>query len=788
MGDRLTGGGLRALGRRLFERLRETGNRLTGGGLRSLYRRTTTKSCRLALGQPQLDATATTAPIAPSVNLPQHQSNHSLLVNSLYRSALGRLADQVGLADCSHHLQRGVGLEVLAEKFVTSDEFIARHGSGQAVDEEYLSALYRDGLERSPSLENLAFWLAAGHSRARVLAVLASSDEALESLRTLLPQETGSVYDRWVAQNDTIGDVERSIIQAHIAGLPFCPLISVIVSLDKTAASAFLDSLNSVTAQLYPYWELCVTIDEFTGQLLNRVLSDSDDPRIKATELNNARGVAAATNAASKLATGEFVTILRVGDILPEHALYQMAFELGRHDETDIVYADNDQIGPEGKRSNPWFKPGWDPDLLLAQDYISHLVLYRRALVEEVGFLRPEYEEAEFHDLALRATAATSAERIRHIPAILCHRRYEHDSIYPENALRALHGITATHRAVRDHLDSRGDKQAIAEPAQLMPSAIRVVWPIPSPEPLVSVIIPTRDRADLLSQCLDGVLHRTGYSNLEVLIVNNESVEKETFTLFDQLAHSDSRVRILHHPGPFNYSALNNVAAREATGEVLLLLNNDIDVIESGWLRELVSQAIRPGVGLVGAKLLYPNEQVQHAGIALGPEGRATHLYRLANRNDPGYFGQLALPRTLSAVTCACVAIRRAVFFEVGGFDDVNLPVAFNDVDLCLRLGDYGYRVVWTPFAELFHLERASRGLDMVDPVKNERFLRDLNYIRNIWRSLMESDDPFHNPNLLFAWDRFEVPSSPRCEKPWRPILTTVLNLNQRLASARNVA
>ena len=220
----------------------------------------------------------------------------------------------------------------------------------------------------------------------------------------------------------------------------------------------------------------------------------------------------------------------------------------------------------------------------------------------------------------------------------------------------------------------------------------------------------------------------------------------------------------------------------------MLLLNNDIDVIESGWLRELVSQAIRPGVGLVGAKLLYPNEQVQHAGIALGPEGRATHLYRLANRNDPGYFGQLALPRTLSAVTCACVAIRRAVFFEVGGFDDVNLPVTFNDVDLCLRLGDYGYRVVWTPFAELFHLERASRGLDMVDPVKNERFLRDLNYIRNIWRSLMESDDPFHNPNLLFAWDRFEVPSSPRCEKPWRPILTTVLNLNQRLASARNVA
>ena len=321
-----------------------------------------------------------------------------------------------------------------------------------------------------------------------------------------------------------------------------------------------------------------------------------------------------------------------------------------------------------------------------------------------------------------------------------------------------------------------------------MPGALRVIWPIPAPEPLVSVIIPTRDRADLLSQCVDGVLHRTEYSNLELLIVDNESVETDTLTLLDRLTHSDGRVRILHHPGVFNYSALNNAAAREARGEVLLLLNNDIDVIESAWLSELVAQAIRPDVGLVGAMLRYPNEQVQHAGMVLGPDGHATHLCRFSSRNDPGYFGQLALPRTLSAVTGACAAIRRAVFFEVGGLDEVNLPVTFNDVDLCLRLGDYGYRVVWTPGAELFHLECATRGLDTADPAKSERFLRDLKHMRNAWGSLMESADPFHNPNLLFAGDHFEIPCLQRRDKPWRSIFEQIFNLKERFAIARDAA
>ncbi|HEY0789479.1 MAG TPA: glycosyltransferase, partial [Chthoniobacterales bacterium] len=266
------------------------------------------------------------------------------------------------------------------------------------------------------------------------------------------------------------------------------------------------------------------------------------------------------------------------------------------------------------------------------------------------------------------------------------------------------------------------------------------------------------------------------------------SVEPATLALFDRLGREESAVRILHHPGPFNYPALNNAAAKEAKGEVLLLLNNDIKVIEPDWLRELVSQTLRPEVGVAGAKLLYANGRLQHGGIVLGPEGQITHVHRLADRNQPGYFGQLALARTLSAVTAACAAMRRSVFFEVGGLDEVNLPVAFNDVDLCLRVANHGYRVVWTPFAELFHLESASRGPDGADSATRTRFLRELQYMHQTWGGLLESADPFHNPNLRFAWEYFQVPSPPRREKPWRPFFLEAFALKRHFSPSQGIS
>ena len=314
-----------------------------------------------------------------------------------------------------------------------------------------------------------------------------------------------------------------------------------------------------------------------------------------------------------------------------------------------------------------------------------------------------------------------------------------------------------------------------------MPGGFHIVWPLPPNATLVSVIVPTRDRAYLLAQCAEGVLRRTDYNNLEFLIIDNESVEERTHELFERLCREDKRVRILSMPGPFNYAKLNNQAAKEAHGEVLLLLNNDIAVIDSDWLRELVSCAIRLDVGMAGAKLLYPSGKIQHGGIVTGPGTNFIHIHRLADRNDSGYFGQLALARTLQAVTGACAAIRRSVFLEAGGLNETDLGVAFNDVDLCLRLGDLGYRVVWTPFAELFHLESASRGYeDTLE--KQERFQREHFYLMKTFESLLEAGDPFHNPNLLFTWNESKIPAPSRRARPWYYLAKHVSDLDGYLS------
>ena len=308
-------------------------------------------------------------------------------------------------------------------------------------------------------------------------------------------------------------------------------------------------------------------------------------------------------------------------------------------------------------------------------------------------------------------------------------------------------------------------KDALLQQAPRAPNSFRIIWPIPQSQPLVSVIIPTRDRGDLVERCIAGLLQRTNYENLEILIVDNDSTDPVTLALFARFGEEDARIRVLKFPGPFNFSALINAGANSARGEIFLLLNNDVEVIESGWLREMVSQALRPDVGPVGAKLLYPDGKIQHGGIVIGPGGKAIHVHRFSERNEEGYFDQLALPRTLLAVTGACLAIRREIFFEIGGLDEINLAVTYNDVDLCLRAREFGYRTVWTPYAELFHLESVSRGLD--NPSDLARFERELMYMRKRHACFSQNPDPFHNANILFGWDHLEMPSYPRREKPW---------------------
>jgi GT2 family glycosyltransferase len=318
-------------------------------------------------------------------------------------------------------------------------------------------------------------------------------------------------------------------------------------------------------------------------------------------------------------------------------------------------------------------------------------------------------------------------------------------------------------RAVGDALNRRGSESAIVECLPAV-GGRRVVWPLPKPEPLVSIIIPTRDRAQLVENAVSSILTKTRYSRLEIIIADNDSALDETKTTFDRL-RKDERVEIIPVPGPFNYSAINNIAAKSAKGQILILMNNDVEAIDGSWLDEMVSQASRAEIGVVGAKLLYADGRIQHAGIATGPGVQTFHPWRLSNGDDLGYFNALSLTRSCIAVTGACLALRRELFDRVSGLDEVNLQVAFNDVDLCLKIGKLGYRILWTPFATLYHLESISRGLDDT-PEKIERARQEQKHMMETWFDVMDSD-PYHNPNTQFTWTDMMTLTKPKHSTPW---------------------
>jgi GT2 family glycosyltransferase len=443
---------------------------------------------------------------------------------------------------------------------------------------------------------------------------------------------------------------------------------------------------------------------------------------------------------------------------------------LNDHPEADIVFSDEDRFDVGRGRHGPYFKPGWDPDLILGQNAVSHLGVYRRELLERIGGFRVGFEGSQDHDLVLRAAAATSDDRVHHIPAVLYHWRQRGDASFSDTQLERC--VRAARQAIIEHLEKLpGGRGVEVLPHPTVPSYHRIRWPLPDEPPKVSVIVPTRNRAKLLERCMDGVLRQTDYPTLEVLIVDNGSDEQAALDLLRRLS-ADGRVRVLLDDAPFNYSALNNRAAHEATGEILLLLNNDIEVRDGGWLREMVSHVLRPGVGTVGARLLYADGTLQHAGVVLGTgsfdggPGVAGHFGYGEPAAAPGYFAHSVLTRTVCANTAACLAVRREVFLEVGGLDEVNLPISFNDVDFCLRVRERGLRNVWTPFAELLHLESASRGKD-VTPEQQERANRECRYMRDRWGALLDAD-PYYSANFSRIDHMYRLPRPGRRLPPWR--------------------
>ncbi|HJU15574.1 MAG TPA: glycosyltransferase family 2 protein [Stellaceae bacterium] len=570
-------------------------------------------------------------------------------------------------------------------------------------------------------------------------------------------------YRRWVRLYDTISAADRDAILAEIASFADRPLISVVMPVFNPPEPFLRAALASVRDQLYPNWELCIADDASTLPHVARVLTEYEaaDPRIRVVRRPENGGISAASNSALTLAAGAFVALLDHDDVLPVHALYLVAREILRHPAADLIYSDEDKIDRRGRRFDPHFKSDWNPDLFLAQNMISHLGVYRTALIREVGGFRRQFDGSQDYDLALRVVARTEAGRIRHIPHILYHWRAIAGSAARSPTAKP-HARTAARNAVADHLERRGLCARVDFAPGL--SFQEIHYPLAA-EPRVAIIIPSRDRSDLLARCLDGILGATDYRNFEVLIVDNQSRETATEALYRRIG-ADRRVRVLRYAQPFNFSSINNWAADHADGEILLFLNNDTEIIDKDWLRHLAANAARPEIGAVGAKLLYPDGRVQHGGVILGMGGVAAHFHLRRHARDPGYFGRARLQQNLSAVTAACLAMRRRVFTEIGGFDGVNLPVAFNDVDLCLRLRERGYLIAWTPQALLYHHESASRPSDLL-PNQQHRFRREARYMRARWGAVLDRD-PYFSPNLSL-WDpTIALAFPPRVSYPWR--------------------
>jgi O-antigen biosynthesis protein len=561
-------------------------------------------------------------------------------------------------------------------------------------------------------------------------------------------------YEAWrrAFAQPTLAD--RTAIAGRIAAMPLPPRFLVVPLIRREESPALWEaSLRSVRSQTYPHWQLAIPASwDDDGRAVRQAMPAAEPP-------GERRAFLAVTLSAGD-SESDFILPLLPDTRLDDMALYEFAVMAEAFPRAAVLFGDEDRCAADGSFVRPRFKTAYDPELMLGRDALGLPVAYRSTLLTELGGLRRGTGpiDVALHDLALRTSERVLADQFVHVPVVLCHRQ-ETPAAAP-----TWSGPAARHIVLR-HLEHIGTAVAAVEPAPLAPAWVRVRRALQAPPPLVSVIVPTRDHPELLASCMDGLLRRTDYPALEILIVDNGSTMPEALSLLASLAEEPS-VRVLHCPGPFNYSALNNRAAHEAGGELLLLLNSDTGVLEPGWLREMVTHAERPEVGAVGAKLLYADSRVQHAGVVLGRGQNISHQLRLAAKDDPGPHGELALTRTVLAVTGACLMTRRSVFWEVGGLDETQLPIALNDVDFCLRLADHGYRVVWTPFAELQHFESASRGDDMADAQRQARFLRELAIFSRRWvQDLLE--DPFHNPNIEFGWGHTGFAAPPRRAPSW---------------------
>jgi LmbE family N-acetylglucosaminyl deacetylase/glycosyltransferase involved in cell wall biosynthesis len=566
-------------------------------------------------------------------------------------------------------------------------------------------------------------------------------------------------YCKWMQRYDTLTDQDRTKANIRIQALQNAPLISIILSINNSCVNMLKNTIESVRGQLYSNLELCISHDSSIESCVQELLQNyaATDARIKVISNENGASCSALFNTALESVIGKYIALLENGDLLHELALFWVADAIEINSEAGLIYSDEDTVDATGQRHGPYFKPDWNPDLFLSHNMTGNLSVYRTDLVISVGGFQAGYEGSESYDLTLRCSERLTTEHILHIPRVLYHRRSLSENA-SERGKETEHALVAGQRAISDHFV----RCHIPARVELLNFGMyRARYALPAVVPMVSLIIPTRDGLAFIKQCIESIFSKTTYENFEILIVDNNSTDRETLDYFTNIS-KDSRVRIFRDDRPFNYSALNNLAVRQARGEYIGLLNNDIEVISEQWLDEMVSLASQPGVGAVGARLWYPNNTLQHGGLITGIGKTAGHAHRYLEKGLPGYFYYAQLVRTLSAVTAACMVIKKSIFLSVGGFNETHLKIAFNDVDFCLRVREAGYRNIWTPYAELYHHESATRGYEDT-PEKQLRLREEALYLKKRWGDLLFKD-PAYSPNLTLNSEDFSFAWPPRTE------------------------
>ncbi len=572
----------------------------------------------------------------------------------------------------------------------------------------------------------------------RVPPLLASSAEAARP------------YARWLQRNMVrSSDVAR--MREMSETLPRQVTISVIMATFDPPERFLREAIDSVRAQAYPFWELCVADDASTQPHVRKTLEEYAvlDARIKVVYRSENGHIARASNSALELASGEFVGFLDHDDVLSPDALFEVALAINRFPDVDMLYSDEDKIDETGVYCEPHFKPDWSPDSFLSRMYTCHFGVYRRSIVEELGGFRVEFAGSQDYDFVLRLTERTS--KIHHIPRVLYHWR-KHGNSASGIANAKPYSSIAAERAIAEALERRGEPGTVSERADCAGVYI-VRYAIRDPK-RVSVIIPTRDHGRDVDRSLSALFAKGGYDDIEVVLLDNGSTDKESLATFARWARKKPHVKVVRYDVPFNFSRINNYAVTQSSGNYLLFLNNDTEAKSEDWIAAMVEQAQRPSIGAVGALLLYADETVQHAGVVVGLGGVAGHSHKHFSQSASGHGNMLKAINNYSAVTGACLMTRRDVFDRVGGFDE-QLTVAFNDIDLCLKIVEAGYRIVNLPHVQLYHFESKSRGHD-VGTFKIARSLAEQAKMRERWAGII-AHDPSYSPNLTLDHEDYSI-------------------------------